>query len=191
MGSVIALVGDSPSDRATIHYDGFGNVRRVGGSAGMVALPSATGGDFRFQGMWSDAGTGLYYVRARVYDAQTGRFLSRDPAEGEREDPIAYLAYAFANANPLMFFDPTGRVALLDQMEAVSFLGQTEAGIASSGLHFMRSLELAARGVIITAGVLGAGGAATGADDFVWDVGLQTIAGMVVQATWTDNERYA
>jgi RHS repeat-associated protein len=114
MGSVIALVGDSPTDRATIHYDGFGNVRRLGGNAGMAALPSEAGGDFKFQGMWSDAGTGMYYVRARVYDAQTGRFLSRDPAEGSREDPSAYLAYASVQGNPFVARDPSGQWTLVE-----------------------------------------------------------------------------
>jgi len=114
MGSVIGLVGDSPSERATIHYDGFGNVRRTGGVAALAALPSETGGDFRFQGMWSDVGTGLYYVRARVYDAQTGRFLSRDPAEGRRGDPETYLRDAFAQNAPTRFVDPDGRYALAD-----------------------------------------------------------------------------
>jgi RHS repeat-associated protein len=114
MGSVIGLVGDSAADRATIHYDGFGNVRRVSGSPSMAALPADAGGDFRFQGMWSDVGTGLYYVRARVYDAQTGRFLSRDPAEGRREDPSGYLPYVFAQNAPTLLRDPTGRVTLTE-----------------------------------------------------------------------------
>jgi len=179
MGSVIGLVGDSPVDRATIHYDGFGNVRRTGGVAALAALPSEKGGDFRFQGMWSDAGTGLYYVRARVYDAAIGRFLSRDPAEGTRQDPASYLPYAFAQNLPTQLVDPTGRSATsLFDTAAASSGSATHSlqSISSAASAFLRALQLASRGIVLRVGVVGVVGAATGADDLVWDVGLQTIA---------------
>ena len=120
MGSVIGLVGESPSDRATIHYDGFGNLRRTTGSATLAMIPSDTGGDFRFHGMWKEPGAdGIYYVRARAYDAKTGRFLSRDPAPGSHEDPASYLVYAFAQNAPTRLMDPTGQWPLGDLMTAL------------------------------------------------------------------------
>jgi len=52
---------------------------------------------------------GLYYYRARYYDAFAGRFLS--------EDPIGFQAginfYAYVNNNPVNFNDPTGNLAFL------------------------------------------------------------------------------
>lgn len=34
-----------------------------------------------------DPDLGLYYLRARYYDTMTGRFLSRDPEDGDVSDP--------------------------------------------------------------------------------------------------------
>ncbi|MGB5502326.1 MAG: RHS repeat-associated core domain-containing protein, partial [Polyangiales bacterium] len=107
MGSVIGLMDENGQLIETFDYDAFGNVRSPGGEA----LPEVSfGGDSRFQGMWKDAGTGLYYVRARYYDARTGRFLSRDPAEGQLEQPESFYPYVFANSNPWVFRDPTGAI---------------------------------------------------------------------------------
>ena len=46
--------------------------------------------------------TGLYYFNARWYDANTGRFISEDPAR----DGAAW--YVYCSNNPLKFTDPTG-----------------------------------------------------------------------------------
>jgi RHS repeat-associated protein len=50
---------------------------------------------------------GLYYMRARYYDAEVGRFIS--------EDPIGFTGglnlYAYAGGNPVIFVDPQGEFA--------------------------------------------------------------------------------
>jgi len=128
-------------------YDGrvqlttFGNVRSAGGEA----LPEVSfGGDSRFQGMWKDAGTGLYYVRARYYDAKTGRFLSRDPAEGQLEQPESFYPYVFANGNPYVFEDPTGEFTLpelsISPVVSAAIIG------AVSGAGFDVAFQLALNG---------------------------------------------
>ena len=50
-------------------YDAFGNVR---------AQTGASGNEFTYTGEQNDS-TGLEYLKARHYDPETGRFLSRDP----------------------------------------------------------------------------------------------------------------
>jgi len=106
-GSVIALADAAGAPTARLRYDGFGDPR------GSSALPAGTLGDFRFHGMWLDP-TGLYHVRARSYDPVTGRFLSRDPAEGDPQRPETFGAYAFANGNPYVWRDVTGRYSLAE-----------------------------------------------------------------------------
>ena len=49
-----------------------------------------------------DAATGLYYYNARWYDAQTGRFITEDPARDGQN------WYTYVSNNPLRFIDPTG-----------------------------------------------------------------------------------
>ena len=59
---------------------------------------------FLYAGRRYDAETGLYYVRARYYDPDLGRFLSRDP--------LGYAAganlYLYAGGNPAVHTDPDG-----------------------------------------------------------------------------------
>lgn len=55
-----------------------------------------------------DGVTGLYHVRARTYDARTGRFTSRDSIAGRRSLPDSFNPYTFAYNNPLVFRDPHG-----------------------------------------------------------------------------------
>ena len=40
-----------------------------------------------YRGEQYDPDLGLYYLRARYYNPQTGRFLSRDPEDGNPNDP--------------------------------------------------------------------------------------------------------
>jgi RHS repeat-associated protein len=71
-------------------YDVFGGVRNLTGSQ-----PN----DFSFAGEQVDGSTGLQYLRARYYDPEVGRFLSRDPVWGN---------YLYAWNNPLVLTDPSG-----------------------------------------------------------------------------------
>jgi RHS repeat-associated protein len=105
MGSVIGLVDASGNLVSRIIYDGFGNV--VSGDDG-----SSLGGDLRFQGQWLEGESGLYYMRARNYDAQTGLFLSRDAVDVLDQSVEAFSSYQFAYNNPLVYSDPTGLITL-------------------------------------------------------------------------------
>jgi RHS repeat-associated protein len=109
MGSVIGLAGNAATSVATFRYDGFGT------PTVMTGTPSAVpGGDYRFQAHWQEAATGLYHMRARDYDPQTGRFLSRDPEPYTDKEPESLMPYAFANNNPMYYSDPTGRFTLVE-----------------------------------------------------------------------------
>jgi RHS repeat-associated protein len=107
MGSVIGLV-DGNGDRVSrIIYDGFGEVKS--GDDG-----TSLGGDFRFQGQWLETESGLYYMRARDYDAKTGLFLSRDAVDVQEQSVEAFNPYQFAYNNPLIYSDPTGLFSLTE-----------------------------------------------------------------------------
>jgi RHS repeat-associated protein len=110
MGSVIGLVDQTTTQTATFEYDGFGGERASTGT--LAGLPVASRGDYRFHGMWLDSSVGLYYVRARVYDAGVGRFLSNDPAEGRRARPETHEMMRAMLGNPLSARDSCGRNAI-------------------------------------------------------------------------------
>ena len=71
---------------------------------GIAETGPVVGNRFLFQGMLYDRWTGSYSMRAREYDAGSGRFLSTDPL-GTSAGPNLY---GFASGNPLTFGDPTG-----------------------------------------------------------------------------------
>ncbi len=96
IGSTFGLVDDTGTVAGTYTYDVFGTAQ----ADGAISETNA----FRFAGERQDPITGLIYLRARYYDPQTGRFLSRDPL-GFIDGPNTY---AYARNNPVNFVDPDG-----------------------------------------------------------------------------------
>ena len=114
MGSVTGVVDAGANVTRTANWDAFGEVR-----SGDVSSAVA-GGGFGLHGMWLDDSTGLYYVRARTYDATTGRFLSRDPVAGVTGRPETMNPYAFTLGAPLVWADPTGEFSIGEAMATVA-----------------------------------------------------------------------
>ena len=84
-------------------YDAFGN---------LIASSGTTPNTYRFAGEHLDANLGLYYLRARYYNANLGRFWSRDPADINPDDPRELNRYVYVAANPVNQSDPTGFLAI-------------------------------------------------------------------------------
>lgn len=57
---------------------------------------------FRYTGEYTDSETGLVYLRNRMYDPETGRFTTEDPAKS------GVNWYAYCEGNPINFIDPWG-----------------------------------------------------------------------------------
>ncbi len=111
----------TPNTRHFYHFDETGNTRFVTDDAGAVqvsyayspfgVLQATTGAldnPFTWQGQGGvfDDGNGLYYVRARYYDANIGRFISKDPVKSIA--PKKINPYQYALNNPLIFGDISG-----------------------------------------------------------------------------------
>lgn len=92
MGSIIAISDNSGAVTSSYKYSPWGESSSMSGTT------------FGFQGQRYDDETGLYYMKARYYDPETGRFL--------QPDPIGYgdglNMYRFAFNNPNNFSDPLG-----------------------------------------------------------------------------------
>ena len=98
-GSVVGLANESGIVTDTYCYDAFGNLLKSTGS---------TKNCYHYCGEQFDETTGLYYLRARYMDTSTGRFISQDSYAGSISDPISLHKYLYANANPVMYSDPSG-----------------------------------------------------------------------------------
>jgi RHS repeat-associated protein len=71
-----------------------------------TVIDSALGNRMQWKGMvYEGDSTRLYYVRARWYDPQQGRFMSEDPLG----DAGGLNQYAFAGGDPINGSDPTGQ----------------------------------------------------------------------------------
>ncbi|AGB41141.1 RHS repeat-associated core domain protein [Halobacteroides halobius DSM 5150] len=64
----------------------------------------------RYAGYYYDESTGLYYLNARYYDAEIGRFITRDTFQGFEDNPQSLNKYAYCQGNPVMNVDPSGHL---------------------------------------------------------------------------------
>ena len=127
-------------------YDGFGSVRQLTNSAGVVTNTyeydafgnkvSSTGttpNNYLYRGEQYDPDLGLYYLRARYYNSLSGRFLSRDPEAGKPVDPKTLHKYLYAGGDPVNRLDPRGRDELFEYqalaLYAVTVINNGETGV--------------------------------------------------------------
>jgi len=109
LGSVTGLTDTTGAVTAAYHLDAWGNYRFTSELA-----PSKN--RFGFTGHYWDNEAGLYYAKARFYDPFTARFTQADSFLGDIDDPPSLHRYFYANANPTMFVDPSGNVAIVDNL---------------------------------------------------------------------------
>jgi RHS repeat-associated protein len=145
-GSAVYLVGhdtlgweDGAGSWTYAVPDALGSVRQaVDATAAVVAAREWTpygvesGGaqaGLGYTGEWWDAAVGLQYLRARWYDGQSGRFTQKDPLR--LEDNL----YAYAQANPIHFTDPSGYLSNAEIAESFGF------GSFSEVYHWFANLE--------------------------------------------------
>jgi RHS repeat-associated protein len=95
-GSTRLLASASGTIEGTSTYDPYGNLT---GATGTVTTPLGYGGQY------TNADTGLIYMRARSYDPATAQFLSVDPISSITQTP-----YTYGLDNPLSFYDPSGLI---------------------------------------------------------------------------------
>jgi len=98
LGSTRVLVGQSGTVEATYTYDAYGQM------TGSMGSPSALAANpFGYAGQYTDAESGLVYLRHRYYDPATGQFLSVDALVSVTGQP-----YAYAAGDPVNNSDPSG-----------------------------------------------------------------------------------
>ncbi|MCP3998835.1 MAG: hypothetical protein GY722_27750, partial [bacterium] len=115
------------------HADALGSIRALSNEAAEVTdrysyyafgKPLAHDGidqqPFRFAGETYEPRAELSYNRARWLHLPEGRFISADPFAGFIERPISLHSYLYADLNPILSTDPSGRFT---KIEAVALVG--------------------------------------------------------------------
>jgi RHS repeat-associated protein len=113
-GSTRMLTSTTGAIEATTTYDAYGNTT---GTTGNATTPLG------YDGQYTDADTGLIYLRARAYDPATAQFLSVDPLRAVSGEP-----YSYAGDNPLNASDPTGLIFGISGTPSWEEIGEGIAG---------------------------------------------------------------
>jgi RHS repeat-associated protein len=95
---------------------------------------------YLFAGEQYDSNLGDYYLRARYYDSDTGRFTRRDSYEGSLSEPLTQHKYVYANNNPISFTDPTGLSAWADYNSSSLAVAALIAAILLVGYEISRQI---------------------------------------------------
>ena len=99
-GSTTSLVKEDGSADATYRYTDFGETT-INGDNKAENEVCYTGGIY-------DHSTGLYYMNARYYNPEDGRFVTEDTYRGETAKPETGHLYAYCANNPVNYVDPSG-----------------------------------------------------------------------------------
>jgi len=133
------LISQTRSDTSTtsfFHTDGLGSTRLLTNDIGTVtdsynyeafgSVLNQTGiteNNYLFTGEQYDAGLDQYYLRARYYNQNTGRFTQMDTWMGNNQDPVTLHKYLYANADPVTYTDPTGNFSMGSVMSSIGTMG--------------------------------------------------------------------
>ena len=102
-GSTTSLVKEDGSADATYQYTDFGETIIHGDDQAKNEV-CYTGGIY-------DQSTGLYYLNARYYNPEDGRFMTEDTYRGDTTKSETGLLYVYCANNPVNYVDPSGHFA--------------------------------------------------------------------------------
>lgn len=118
------------------HFDGLGSTRLLTDATGavtdsydfeafggLIAQSGATANDFLFTGQQYDPNIGFYYLRARYYQPEQGRFLSTDLVDGVPYDPPSLHKYLYCKNDSVNRTDPSGLFSLTQLVVTTAIIG--------------------------------------------------------------------
>jgi RHS repeat-associated protein len=131
LGLDVITQAEAPGEIYHLLYDGHGSTRGLVDALGLpltgqIYAYRAYGNNLGFDpataltthlysGEQFDQRIAMHYLRARYYDAATGRFNRLDPFFGRLQDPQSLHKYLYVKADPIRLVDPLGREGILAQ----------------------------------------------------------------------------
>jgi RHS repeat-associated protein len=118
-------------------FDAYGNLQGwPTSSLTPNTLPLTT---YLYSGESFDFNIGQQYLRARFYDATTGRFNRLDPFAGNSSDPQSFHKYAYVHGDPIQGIDPTGM--FLGSLGGMAGMLQTTLSVGFAGLGALNTVH--------------------------------------------------
>ncbi len=163
LGSIREVIDGNAFVVARYDYDPYGRVTQTSGTFKS---------DFLFTGHFYHEKSGLHLAPYRAYDAELGRWLSRDPLFMAELLPEGPGLYGYGPKNPINGFDPDGGaffllpggLKMLGWGGGFGFLG----GVGSEAIRHGSSLECYSIGNILIDTALGSIGFGSGSVRGLW-----------------------
>lgn len=95
------LVASAGSSKVEYKYNAYGE----------KLTSNNTSNPIGYRNYYYDSETGLYYLKARYYDASTGQFTQEDTVQ---DDNLQYNLYGYCSGNPILYTDPNGHYSIAD-----------------------------------------------------------------------------
>ena len=144
LGSVRYLTDANGAVTDAYTYDAFGILLESWCKDGNNTLVSVSANDprltpnaYRFTGEQWDQDLGLYYLRARYYSPELGRFWTMDSYEGNQEDPLSIHKYLYCHDNPTGRIDPSGSMDLNSTLSVIGNMGYMVANLGIRATPFI------------------------------------------------------
>ena len=146
-GSVRLLANMLAAVVESYNFDAYGNAHGFDPAAALTSL--------LYSGEHFNAAIGQQYLRARWYDAMTGRFGRLDPFAGNFNDPQSLHKYLYVHGDPISSVDPLGMWPSVSGMISAISIGSALVAFGA-GTYLGAQAGKPIRGAL-AGGVLGAG----------------------------------
>jgi RHS repeat-associated protein len=120
-GNVTFLTDPTGNVTDTYMYDGWGNLLARVGSTPNTRL---------FAAEELDPDLGFINLRARYYNASTGRFITRDPVDTGASPAPSSNAFVYTHLDPINRVDPSGRTEFIEFIKVSAFASPILNGAA-------------------------------------------------------------
>ncbi|RMG98039.1 MAG: RHS repeat-associated core domain-containing protein [Chloroflexi bacterium] len=131
IGSVNLVTDSSGALVTELNYTPYGELIRSQSSG-----PDIT--RYKYTGQEEDIETSLMYYGARYYDAELGRFVSRDSMVSDWRRSQGHNRYMYVGGLPTRLRDPDGHIFGIDDLFVAIIIGATvgaTAGGVAAGTH--------------------------------------------------------
>lgn len=141
-GSITDILDQEDNCQVSYKYSDFGETQRYG--------VQDFYNEICYSGGIYDESTELYYLNARYYDPESGRFLSQDTYRGETDEEETWNLYAYCANNPVKYVDPSGHVVAEVYIAYVLLYLVAGSTVTVSYLHWKNMSHTTYNGVRIS-----------------------------------------